>query len=181
MADRSSRKVFKYPGGFLKSEPFRYDDDERDEHIYALVWGAVIHNPKIHHYKTKTGKKTEFAIRFRRNGHIIINIFGDTPAADEAAMLKEKERVVAFGTITRHPYVNRDGEEKETRIMYPFFIIPCDRLLEYLLMLARINLSPTIGKILDSDEEDVFESAGDYYAEPEKEESKGEGFEDLFV
>lgn len=185
MADRSSKKIFKYVGGHLQGAKFHWDENDADFHSHLIVWGHVIHDPKIIIYKSGK-KKTEFAVRYCRGGHIIVMIFGDTPAADEAAMLKAKDRVVVVGMLHRHVYTNSLGERKKLRYIAPFFIIPCDRILEVLKTMVRITLSPSINKILDADEEDVFESGNDYYERLKEEEKnekpeKHDGLDNWFV
>ena len=162
MADRTSKKIFKYPGGFIRGKPYKYHETDPDDHVNVIVWGEIIYDPRIFIYKNGK-KKTEFAIRYQRGGYIIVNIWGDTPAADEAAMMKARDRVIVFGTITRHDYRTKMGEKKETRFLNPHFIIPCDKLLDLMNVMIRVDNSPSIAKILDDDETDVFESAQDYY------------------
>lgn len=179
MADRSSKKIFKYPGGFIKSETFKYNDKDPDEHIYAVVWGSAIYDPRIYQYKSGM-KKTEFAVRYRRSGYIIVTIWGDTPAADEAALVRAKERVLVAGIITKHEKALNDGSVKETRFFHPQCVIPLDRLLEVMLSGVRMGESQAIKELLDKDEEDSFESAGDFEVVDENDD-RSVNFDNLFV
>ena len=162
------KKLFKYLGGFLKSDVFFYDEDDKDEKIFVEVWGHVIHNPSIRMFNMK---KTEFAIRYMRGGYIIVNIWGDTPAAQVAATLKPLDMVCVKGIITRHQYTNKYGEEKETRILAAFSVEPYD----YTVFMSRLFRSPSIRKLLEQDEEDMFESLKDY----QPQEESAEGTDDL--
>ena len=161
MADRSSNRLFKYPGGFIKSDIFHYGEDDLDDHIFAIVWGEVIHNPKIRVFKNGK-KKTEFAIRYMRGGFIVVFIWGDTPAADAAASLKATDMVCVKGIVTRHKYENKHGEKRETRYLLPFSVEPYD----FTLFLQKLFHSPAIHKILEEEETDVMESANDYFELP---------------
>lgn len=173
MADRSSNRLFKYPGGFLKSEVWYYGEDDKDEHIFAVVWGEVIRTPKIRVFKNGK-KKTDFAIRYMRGGYIIVVIWGDTPAADAAASLQATDMVCVKGIITRHQYENKRGEKRETRFLFPFSVEPYD----YTLFVQRLFNSPAIHKILDEDESDAMESVNDFMFDNDDSE---ENQEDLFV
>ena len=157
MADRSSNRLFKYPGGFLKSDVFYYGEDDKDEHIFAVVWGEVIRNPKIQIFKNGK-KRTDFAIRYLKGGYIIVMIYGDTPAADAAASLHATDMVCVKGIITRHRYENKQGEKRETRFLVPFSVEPYD----YTLFVQRLYNSPTINRLLEQDESDAMESAKDF-------------------
>ena len=157
------KKLFKYEGGFIKSDVFHYDEDDKDEHLFVEVWGHIVRTPKVRQYNLK---KTEFAIRYMRGGFIIAIIWGDTPAAEVAATLKQADMVCVRGIITRHQYVNKAGEHKETRFLNAFSVEPVG----YTLFLGRLFRSPTIRKILEEDETDAFESLNDYVPEPEESE-----------
>lgn len=172
MAGRSDeRKLFKYPGGFLKSDIFHFDENDEDEHIFAEVWGYVIHDPRIRQYKKK---KTEFAIRYMRGLFIIVEIWGDTPAAEMVASFKAKDYVCCRGIITRHKYISKDGTPKETRILNATQAEKMD----HILFLKRLYNSPGIRKILDADETDVFESLADYTVEQDITEKPADGNDD---
>lgn len=173
MADRSSNKIFKYPGGFIKSDVFHYGGEDKDDHIFAIVWGEVIHDPKIRVFKTGT-KKTEFAIRYMRGGYIVVNIWGDTPAADAAASLQATDMVCVRGIITKKVYTNSRGETRDATALVPFAVEPYD----YTLFIQRLYNSPSIRKILEEDEADVMESAGDYKV---TEENTDDSFNGLFM
>ena len=179
MADRSSKKIFPYPGGFIKSETFRYNDKDPDDHIYAIVWGSAIYDPRIYQYKSGM-KKTEFAIRYKRSGYIVVTIWGDCPAADEAALVRAKERVLVAGIITKHEKTLNDGSVKETRFFHPQCVIPLDRLLELMMSGVRMQQSPSIKELLDKDAEDIFESEGDFDVVNEDGDDS-DGFNNLFV
>lgn len=176
MADRSSNKIFKYPGGFIKSDIFHYGEDDPDDHIFAIAWGEVIHDPKIRIFKTGK-KKTEFAIRYMRGGYVVVNIWGDTPAADAAASLRATDMVCCKGIITRHQYINSRDEVKETRFMSAFSVEPYD----FTLFLQKLFHSPTINKILDEEEGDVMESAGDYGINEDSNEDSSDEVDGLFM
>lgn len=154
-------KLFKYLGGFLKSDVFYYDEDDTEEKIFVSVWGHVIHNPAIHVYNMK---KTEFAIRYMRGGYIIVNIWGDTPAAEVAATLKPLDMVCVRGIVTRHKYTNKYGENKEIRTLSAFSVEPYD----YTVFMSKLYRSPSIRKMLEQDETDAFESLKDYMPQEEE-------------
>lgn len=174
-------KIFKYVGFFLKSDLFRRNEKDVDDHIFAVVGGQLIRNPTTRIFKNGN-KKTDFAIRYMNGGHIIVHIWSDTPIAREATHLKQFSRVIAFGTITRHKYVNKRGEQRETRFMHPFCVIPVDKLLDVITFVSRLMNSPSINKILDNDEADVMESASEFgIMEEETDDDVAESYEDLFV
>lgn len=160
---RRENKVFKYAGGFLKSEVFHYGEDDPDEHIFAEVWGHVIHNPIIRTYNMQ---KIEFAIRYMRGGYILVNIWGDTPAAQIASTLKAQDMVVCRGIITKHRYTSKLGE-RESRILSAFSV---EKPEEHTLFIQKLYNSPAVHRLLDSDEGDVMESAKDYLPEEEEQE-----------
>lgn len=174
-------KIFKYLGFFLKSDLFKRHDKDQDVHIFAIVGGQLIRKPTTRIFKNGN-KKTDFAIRYMNGGHIIVHIWSDTPIAKEASYLDQFSRVIAFGTITRHQYVNKRGEHRETRFMHPFCVIPVDKLLDVITFVSRLMNSPTIKKILDNDEEDVMESAAEFgIVEEVTDDDVAESYEDLFV
>lgn len=174
-------KIFKYLGFFLKSDVFRRNDKDKDDHIFVIAGGELIRHPTRRIFQNGN-KKTDFAIRYMNGGHIIVNIWGDTKVAMEAENLKAFDRAIVAGTVTRHKYVNKRGEERETRFLHPFVVIPIDELLDTIRFVRRLINSPAINKILDNDEADVMESAKDFgIIETDEEDNPMKGYEDLFV
>ena len=101
-------------------------------------------------------------------------------AADEAALVRAKERVLVAGIITKHEKTLNDGSVKETRFFHPQCVIPLDRLLEVMLSGVRMGESQAIKELLDKDEEDAFESAGDFEVVDENDD-RSVNFDNLFV
>lgn len=175
-------KIFKYIGGFISGEIFQRTETDRDEHKCTVVWGQLIRKPTRRVFKNGN-VKTDFAIRYWNGGHIIVNIWSDTPIAKEAEKLQAFDRVVVFGTVTRHQYVNKRGEHRETRFLHPFAILNMNKLLDVLQFAYRLMNSPSINKILDNDEADVMESAQEFgiIEEEDDVDSVANDYDDLFV
>ncbi len=178
MATRRDRKTFKYPGFFLKGEAFRLNENDKEDHTYAIVGGEIIRRVSRRTFKNGS-KQTDFAVRYAKGGYIVCQTWGDSPISREGELIEQFDRVIVCGTIHHAKYENKYGEKRERWIMSPFLILPADKLVDILHFVVRLMASPSLNKLLEDDETDVMESAKDFGIT--EDEDPMDSYDDLFM
>lgn len=178
MSIRRDKKIFKYPGFFLKGETFRLKDSDKEDHTYAIVGGEIIRRVSIRTFKNGS-QQVDFAVRYAAGGYVVCQTWGDSPIVEEAKLLEQFARVFVCGTIHHSKYKNKYGEDRERWIMAPFLILPLDKLVDMMHFASRMMNSPSLDKLLEKDEIDGMESAGDFGIGEENDIQDDD--EDLFV
>ena len=177
MSIRRDKKIFKYPGFFLKGETFKLNENDKEDHTYAIVGGEIIRRVSIRTFKNGS-QQVDFAVRYASGGYVVCQTWGESPIVEEAKLLEQFARVFVCGTIHHAKYKNKHGEDRERWIMAPFLILPLDKVVEFFHFSERMMNSPSIDKMLEKDEIDGMESAGDFGII--EEENGSDDYDDLF-
>ena len=114
-------------GGFLSGKPYSLPDEPHIVYTPVVVWGIVIHDAKVFHYKKKrTGKpnfKVDVCLRYKEGGFISVWLWGESLNASIASNLKKKDNVLVVGELVTRIRTN-DGQEIRSTYLDPFMIVP---------------------------------------------------------
>lgn len=162
--------------GFFRGKPWVDPEKKNETHCFMAVWGLAITTSGnqdaaiVRTYNTRKGVriKTELVLAMYAKNFERLVVWGDGEVAQTLAKIEKGDRVFAVGKERRYTYVNKDGEQKESRELTPYIVFAQG----HITGIEEILADPGIQKVMaDAAEaaaaadmalpEDQFESAYD--------------------